>query len=406
MTRWLTPPIHHAPVAKIPMHFPEGITYIPGKGGISMKDLASIAESRSLTIRGEQDPPKATDAAEYKGKLERWQKTMLESIMGPGASLAQGAYPRIEDYYQDGIHPSTQQIDRLGRTYQKLAADLHERYPSIILGKRADITIIDEFSNYMRGKKMKFAPVAPYHIYQQFVLNGYIPNHVLLLAHDVVAHKQEYKETFEHPALQGTTIIMDNSAVELKAPVDLAMVAEAQEIVDAGYVVLPDFVGDSQKTLEATLEAWPIWQWKFSQKCGLMAIIQGETIQDWFYCAEQFKAAGVDPALIGIPRIAEGIQDSSSGAVYHRSQLVEWCEDWLFPGKPIHLFGFSDSIWEDLRAAQYGAVQSIDSAVPLRLESPMIFSEDAGPRGDWWEMVKFDPSMIERCQLIDKYINS
>lgn len=250
-------------------------------------------------------------------------------------------------------------------------------------------------------KPTKFAPVAPARIYKSMIANGYRPEQILLLAHDVAVNQWEFVEIREELPKEYTTIILDNSVVELKKAVDTPMIEEAALASGADIVVLPDVMGKSIESFEATQEVYEDWKWRFRDR-KLMALIQGETIVDWLNCAEMLEAYCPTP-WIGIPRCAEGIKNPKTGKVYSRYELVELATA-IMPDAKIHLFGFSDYIWEDLIAATHPKVESIDSTVPLRLETKMILSEDAGPRGDWWETVKFDRSMIERCHQVDKLI--
>ncbi len=61
---------------------------------------------------------------------------------------------------------------------------------------------------------------------------------------------------------------------------------------------------------------------------------------------------------------------------------------------------------EDLLAARHPRVVSIDSAVPLRLTTDFVLSEDPGKRPkDWWDTVTFNYNMIEASKAIDDAIN-
>lgn len=247
----------------------------------------------------------------------------------------------------------------------------------------------------------KFAPVAPFHIYQQFLVNGYVPEQVLLLAHDVVAHADDYKETFMDPRWDNTNIIMDNSVVETGKAADLGMVQEAVRIVDADVIALPDVMGSAKDNLALLGESWDKWRWAFRDK-ELMALLQGSDIQDWFLNLETVAHKYQTP-WIGVTRRTEGLKDPHTGKVYNRMHLVDFASR-LIPNAKIHLFGFSDSLWEDLFIAGHSSVQSIDSAVPLRMKTDYPLSEKIGPRGDWWETAKFDPKMIDNCRKIDELI--
>lgn len=263
-----------------------------------------------------------------------------------------------------------------------------------IYGKRAEVIIVDEYSNF--PPEGKFAPVAPFHIYRNFQIHGYIPKTVLLLAHDVVTNPTEYAEVFEENAWDNTTIIMDNSVVELQKAVDAEMVFEAAETVAADIVVLPDVLNSGEQTINATMKVLEEWRWKF-REYELMSLIQGVDTEEWLHCLE-VTLAEINPDWIGIPRCAE----DNTLINMHRSDLVNIVS--MCTKKPIHLFGFSESPHQDLLAAKHPQVQSIDSASPLRLDDADYIFANPGPRGDWWDTCKFDPEMINICKEINRRI--
>jgi hypothetical protein len=49
-------------------------------------------------------------------------------------------------------------------------------------------------------------------------------------------------------------------------------------------------------------------------------------------------------------------------------------------------------------------VSGIDSAVPLRIKEDMTFLSDPGPRGDWWDTVKYDPQMDRNIETFQHWI--
>lgn len=251
-----------------------------------------------------------------------------------------------------------------------------------------------------KERPMKFAPVVPVHFYQQFLVHGYVPQSVLLLAHDVVEHVQEYEELFSDPAWQNTTIFMDNSLVELKKAVDIVMVKEAVDIIDSGIssrpvvVICPDVMAEAQASAKLTKGSWPEWAWEFRDYQKLV-VLQGNTMRGFLECTEEL--AELNPDWVSIPRVTEDLFG------YHRRELIPYVQS-IIPGANIHLLGFSDYIWEDLRAAAHSAVSSIDSTVPFRMNTMNILSEKIPPRGDWWETAKFTKDMISRAQKIDDII--
>jgi len=245
----------------------------------------------------------------------------------------------------------------------------------------------------------KFAPVVPFHFYQQFLLHNYIPQSILLLAHDVVAHPQEYEELFMDVRWKNTTIFMDNSLVELKKAVDINMVHEAVEIVGPHkrrvVVICPDVMAEAQASAKLTKDSWPEWAWKF-RNFEKLVVIQGSNMPGFIGCAEEL--AELDPEWVSIPRVTEGLWG------YHRRELIPYIKA-IFPGSKIHLLGFSDYIWEDLRAAGHPDVRSIDSAVPFRMATNDILSEQIPPRGNWWDTAQFSKDCLPRVERINSLIN-
>lgn len=244
-------------------------------------------------------------------------------------------------------------------------------------------------------KVSKFAPVCPVRMYREMMIAGFIPENVLLLAHDVASdqNRLEYDYVFNLPCWDNTNIIMDNSVVETGGAVDSDMVRLAADTVGADVVVLPDVLGDGAKSRYETCKAWESWYWGF-RDYERMIVIQGKDEQDWLESAEEFVQ--YDPEWIAIPRVIE------TGR-WERKSYLRYVS-MLYPSARVHLLGFSDYVAADLVAASDSTVTSIDSAVPLRYSGPNLFSSMLPGRGTWWEEGIFDVSMIDRCKLIDAYI--
>lgn len=278
------------------------------------------------------------------------------------------------------------------RGKSKLAETMVQHFG--IQEKSADMVIFDSIIS----RPSKFAPVAPARFYTAMREAGYIPQQVLLLAHDVVEDPEGYEE-FKREEWANTTIFMDNSLVELKNAVDANMVHEAADATAADIVILPDVMGDGIASMQATEEAWEHWYWRFRGYQKLI-VIHGESLPIWLACAEEL--ANLEPDWVSIPRICEDILGPEG---IHREDLVPFAKA-IFPDTPIHLLGFSNSPWWDLRAAAMHEVKSIDSAVPLRQSNTNIFSNDPGPRGSWWNTAIWDECMIDRCKNTDRIINA
>jgi hypothetical protein len=240
----------------------------------------------------------------------------------------------------------------------------------------------------------KFAPVAPIHILEALKNRGYVPDNILLLAHDVAKEPKRFEALFR--TWSKTHIIMDNSLIELGGAVDLHMCREACDVVDADVLVLPDSLTDGLESAKLTIESWDRFKTVFDPiGVELLAVVQGET-QRGFFGALELLSQKIDPDWISIPRRTE----SKFG--YHRYELIHFV-DMFFSSKPLHLLGFSEYPWEDIRAAQHSRVRSIDSAAPLR--SPNPFSDPGPSRGTWWEDAIYDDSMYVNIDYVDRLIN-
>jgi hypothetical protein len=292
----------------------------------------------------------------------------------------------------------------------------HNSHLHAALNERYEIKERPQEDEEVATKKTvsKFAPVGPCSLYTGMREFGYIPQNVLLLAHDVSDRSKAYEKEFSLTEWSHTNIIIDNSLIELGGAVDAQMVFAAASIVKAKVVVLPDVLGDKSASLKATLDAWPNWYWQF-RNFEKMVVIQGATMTDWLESCETL-ARETEPDWIAVPRIAQitpygAIPHSGLDGVADRLELVKIATR-IFAAHnklpKVHLLGFSDYIYKDLEAARNWNVMSIDSAVPLRqatLGIKNIISTDPGSRGDWWNQAVFLPEMVENCKFIDQVIS-
>lgn len=228
----------------------------------------------------------------------------------------------------------------------------------------------------------RYCIVAPPQILMELVETGHLGRNHLLLAHDIVKQKNQqiYHEIFHpdsHLKLSLEVIILDNSVVELGQPADLEMVDDAAKIVVPSCIALPDRYLDTNGTIADSTKALEPWSTRFEQG-DLMYIPQGRTPEDFFKActAEPLMS---DPAIKwwGIPRNIVQHHGTRRNAI----ELVRA----LNPHRKIHLFGFSDNLYDDIICARHPFVESIDSAVPLRQRTQFPSPELVGPRGKWWE---------------------
>ncbi len=250
-------------------------------------------------------------------------------------------------------------------------------------------------ASIVHSKSAQYGPVCPLRVARELQSWGVLGNYHLLLAHDVVKDPKGYAEVYDDP---NNFIIMDNSAAELKAPVDLEMLLEAGHAVNADCLVLPDFLLQKDATIKGHLDAVSTLEGRWAN--DYMALPQGETFHDWVSCVNELVWALPKKArYFGIPRnVKEKLGTSRVEAVKAIYMLDP------IQTRKYHLFGFSDDLWDDLAAAHmkyngYGRIIGIDSAVPVRMGYNRVglhpLQKDPGPRGDWWDNPgDFSPQVI------------
>lgn len=236
----------------------------------------------------------------------------------------------------------------------------------------------DEISPRMVGKC--FAPVVPVQTASVLRDMDMLGNYHLLLAHDVLEHRAEYRDIYGDITRNGGIVIMDNSLIELGKPMEVSDMLEALDVVPSTYAVLPDVLGDVQETLRLSIEAIHEYAARAPQQ-RLMGVMQGDSHTKCFDCAANLALMGVN--AISVPRHLANILGSRVMLVDY---LLKKHSAW-----PVHLLGFSDSPLDDFTAARYPNVMGIDSAAPIRQAFRGIrFSLDLfiepGPRGDYWEL--------------------
>lgn len=223
----------------------------------------------------------------------------------------------------------------------------------------------------------KFCIVAPPQILEGLQGRGLMGTHHLLLAHDVVHQAQKYESLFKYRSWDkiDELVILDNSAIELGNAVDLGMMRDAIAIVKPTVAVLPDVLLDGEATARSCLNALDTWPQALGDDVRYCYIPQGKRVTEFIASA---RAISDNPLVTmwGCPRNVVKYHGSRSMAL---SCLLE-----INPSRNIHMMGFSDNLVDDINCAKQFRVASIDSAVPLRLNHPLLTDSVPKARGDWW----------------------
>lgn len=229
-----------------------------------------------------------------------------------------------------------------------------------------------------------FSPVAPPSYLKMLKEADLLGNYHLILAHDVVDKPDLYKSIYSDDDF----IIMDNSLIELGQPVSADVMKQACEIIKPDCIVLPDHLGDMQKTLESTKLAAIEWMRAGIHKLaknGFMVVPQGQDIHEMVQCINEFKTLSAEEHIPinywSIPKIFGETNGSRMPALlYMESVIKDPC---------IHLLGFSNSLADDVYCANHPLVMGIDSAVPTRMgirgETMHVTNKEHSARGNYFE---------------------
>ncbi len=243
----------------------------------------------------------------------------------------------------------------------------------------------------------QFAPVAPPLMLLDLKDKGALGDYHLLLAHDVVVQEDLYREVFADINPK-PFVIMDNSVIELGEPVSTEVMEEAASIVRPDLIVLPDVLGDSERTIELSTKASVSWAYK--DLGPFLVVPQGTTTDEFLSCAED---------LMHLPRVEGwGVPRHATAKLGSRHTLVYRLMV-LRPLYTMHLLGFSDNIQDDISVARAHGVNGIDSAVPIRLglqNRPFnIHIDSHPPRGNYWETAKVAiPQVLENLAKVRGWI--
>lgn len=231
----------------------------------------------------------------------------------------------------------------------------------------------------------RFAPVVLLHLAAQLKSVNCLGQYHLLLAHDVLENADAYMTMYGLGTEPGNFFIMDNSLIELGYPLPLDQCIKAAAIMQATYTVLPDYLGDMQKTIDAskraiedlTPEDWDIFD--SNKLSSFMGVLQGKTLDELMHCASELLSLSEVTAL-SVPRVVV----ANLGT---RRNILEQLDNY-FPSIPIHLLGFSNDIVDDMVCSNARNVIGIDSAVPVRMglkyQDIRTNTQDPGPRNDYW----------------------
>lgn len=186
----------------------------------------------------------------------------------------------------------------------------------------------------------------------------------LALTHKVI-FDHRYQEFYRERSKRGDFIILDNSAAEKKGrSVPLKDVVLAAVLIKPKVVVLPDYLFDSDRTLDELENALRSPQIRFLRRVisdiKLCAVVQGVDQDDWLECFSILNDVknGID--ILGIPKVTGQLFEHRWVALERIRKRVK---------KTCHLFGvwWQDTLDDIAKEAHYDFVMGIDTPKPVRL---------------------------------------
>lgn len=236
----------------------------------------------------------------------------------------------------------------------------------------------------------QFAPVAPVHLLRK-MRDQFGPEMLgkyhLVLAHDVSVNQKAWNKVMPI----GSTVIIDNSIIELGTPVPAEVMLEATRAFDSScrrVVVLPDTFDDAGTTFRDSLAYYMVLKEKLPEDVEYMYVVQARDV-DEVEEAVQYGEDMLCDGLISWISVPRRICDRMGTRWLALLKVLEL--KLKYPKLSVHLMGFSNNIQDDIFCARCWGVEGIDSAVPLRLgQKREVLSltyegDQAGPRGSFWE---------------------
>jgi len=217
-------------------------------------------------------------------------------------------------------------------------------------------------------------------------------NYHLALTHKVI-FDPKYRGFYAERSKRGDFVILDNSAAEKKGrSVPLKDVVLAAVLIHPTVVVLPDYLFDSDRTLDELENALRSPQLRFLLRVlpdvKLCAVVQGIDEYDWLECFSILNDRNNGIDHLGIPKITGQVFGSRLAALERIKKRVK---------KPCHLFGvwWKSSLEEVAQEAQYDFVEGVDTPKPVRLAVH-------GMGLDRWSEVPRGQDFLEkRCNGVD-----
>ncbi|MBW2561470.1 MAG: hypothetical protein JRE40_11530 [Deltaproteobacteria bacterium] len=182
----------------------------------------------------------------------------------------------------------------------------------------------------------------------------------LLLEH--LTSDEWYVRFYSERKSKGDFIILDNSIIEVGNASSLEALDEAAQKVTPDEIALGEKWHDAEGTLQE-IEKGIRFAESHNWNCGLMAVPQGSTLEEWLWCFERILALEID--TIGIPKFLEDLHGGGRLSVLRLLEAT-YGEKIKDSGKQLHLLGLGGNPIELAHVSQLDLpIRGADSSMPV-----------------------------------------
>lgn len=174
----------------------------------------------------------------------------------------------------------------------------------------------------------------------------------------ILAPLAQYFAPHTHKKQKGNFTILDNGVYEEGKAVDMDDLVRAAVSVGADEIILPDVIGDGDKTIDLMYESLNhIYRKGLKGLWRFMAVCQGATLADFIHCFEKLDAhPWID--TIGIPKVAGALTPIGRAGLEGL---------WKDSKKQIHLLGCYKNMIEYKAFSKPERIRSADTCLPALL---------------------------------------
>jgi len=202
----------------------------------------------------------------------------------------------------------------------------------------------------------------------------------------------EYLDFYHRNNKPGSLLVLDNGVNEEGIPCSVEQIDDIARILNPKYIVPPDFLGDSERTVESLKEGIDFWG-----RDRILPVLQASSDDEVIWCRNQIVDLGFDRICIPYDILRTG--DTSPEILADlRSKIIN---DYLGGHfKWIHLLGLN-TLEELQNYCLTPNVSSIDTGAPfLNAYKGKKFGEDRlvrkGVKIDY-DILGWDPKIFNTC---------